>query len=134
VEIMAENVENNAPPVTIFHIVGDISAKTFSQLQTQAKEAHDSGVRNLLLDLSEVPYVSSAGLRAFHYMFKLLQGDSPQESDEAVRKGLGDGTFKSLHFKLLKPTGHVLEVLKTSGYDMFLEIHDKQDKAIASFG
>jgi hypothetical protein len=35
---------------------------------------------------------------------------------------------------LLKPSKSVAEVLRMSGYDMFLEIHQDLKKAIASFG
>ena len=39
----------------------------------------------------------------------------------------------SPHLKLVKPTPHVLEVLKSAGYDMFLEIHRDLRQALDSF-
>jgi len=77
--------------------------------------------------------MSSAGLRTLHGLFELLRGDSPAESSEAMRKGLADGTFKSPHLKLLNPSPRVREVLKISGYDMFLEVHTSLERAVASF-
>ncbi|MBI3243057.1 MAG: STAS domain-containing protein [Chloroflexi bacterium] len=120
-------------PVTVFHIKGDVDTTTYEQLQAQARQAFESGTRNLLLDLAEVPYVSSAGIRALNNMFNLLRADTPEESDEAIGKGLRDGTFKSPHLKLLNPTSRVTGVLSVAGVDMFLETHHDLQAAIASF-
>jgi hypothetical protein len=50
-----------------------------------------------------------------------------------MNKGIRDGTFKSPHLKLVNPTAHVLEVLKLTGLDMFLEVHHSVSEAVASF-
>jgi hypothetical protein len=118
-------------PVTIFHITGPVIAT--EELVARAQEAYDAGTRDLLLDLTDVPYMATAGLRALHVIYTLLRTDAPEESDEVVRKGIAAGTFTSPHLKLLKPSPHVLEALKVAGYDMFLEIHRDPKLAIASF-
>jgi hypothetical protein len=123
--------ENGKVPVTVFKVKGNITSET--ELQEQAKAAHTSGTQNLLLDLSEVPYMSSAGLRALHHIFSLLRSSTSGENDQKMRAGITAGTYASPHLKLYKPNAHVTEVLKTAGYDMFLEIHDDYKKAIASF-
>ena len=87
----------------------------------------------MLLDLSQVAYVSSAGIRALHSIFKLLRTEAPEESNEAIQRGLRDGTFKSPHLKLLNPTPRVLEILTMAGKDMLLEIHHNRAEALASF-
>jgi len=125
--------EQGRVPVTIFRIKGEISVNTYEQLQAQAQEAFESGMRNLLLDLSEVTYISSAGFRALHHIFTLLRADSPDESDAQMHKGLRAGTFKSPHLKLLNLQPTVLETLRTAGFDMFLEIYYNRKDAIASF-
>jgi anti-anti-sigma factor len=120
-------------PVTLFRIKGDIDGNTYEQLQGQANESFQSGTRNLLLDLSDVPYISSAGIRALHYIFNLLRSDPATEGDETIRQGVRDGTFKSPHLKLLNPNAGVTRVLGMSGYDMFLEIHKDLEDAVRSF-
>ena len=104
-------------PVTVFHIQGDINTETFGQLQTQAQQAIQSGTRCLVLDLEHVSYVTSYGIRAISQIFTWLR----------------DGTFKSPHLKLLKPSPQVLKVLSLAGVDMFLEIHTDLKQAVASF-
>jgi hypothetical protein len=120
-------------PVTVFHIKGELISD--AELNAKAEDAYRTGTRDLLLDLREVPYMSSQGLRALHFIYTLLRTDAPDESDQAVKTGIAAGTFKSPHLKLLGPTDKTLEVLKMTGYDMFLEIHakDKFNQAIASF-
>jgi anti-anti-sigma factor len=120
-------------PVTVFHLKGDIDANSFELLETQAHQAYQAGARNMILDLSKVGYVSSAGLGTFHTIFMLLRSDTQKESDEAIKKGLRDGTFKSPHLKLLNPSPAVRETLSTMGFDMFLEIHRNLKEAVASF-
>jgi anti-anti-sigma factor len=130
---IAVSHEQGRVPVTVFHIQGEINVNSYEQLQAQAQAAVKAGARDVLLDLTGVTYISSAGLRALHHIFTLLRTDSPAESDSALSKGLRDGTWKSPHFKLLNPQPSVLEILKTTGYDMYLEIHHNLQEAVASF-
>ncbi len=125
--------EKGHVPVTVFHIVGELSAESYDQLQQQAREAFKAGTRNLLLDLTDVTLLSSSGLRALHEIFLMLRTDSPEESDESMRAGITAGTFHSPHLKLLTPSRQVREVLRTAGFDMFLEIHSDRQAALASF-
>jgi anti-anti-sigma factor len=125
--------EKGRVPITVFHIKGALDVTTDKQLVQQAQEAFDAGARNMLLDLSDVAFISSTGLRTIHSIFLMLQTDSTEESEVAVRKGIGAGTFKSAHLKLLNPSKGVLKVLEMAGFDMFLEIYSSQRKALASY-
>ena len=118
--------------VTIFRLRGDLV--DVEPLVGQAQAEYDAGTRNLLLDLSGVKYISSTGLRALHQVFMMLRGDEPGDSDESVRTGIAAGTYTSPHLKLLQPTKTAMKTLSLGGYDMFLGIYKKEDKAIASFG
>jgi len=120
-------------PVTVFQARGELSAATVQQLQEEVQRAYAGGTRSLLLDLSEVSFISSAGLRGIHRTFAFLRSDAPEESDEAVRRGLRAGTFRSSHLKLLNPSPSALETLRTAGFDLFLEIHSNLKEAVASF-
>src|SRR5512136_2304035 len=130
---IAVSHEQGRVPVTVLHVQGKIDVNSYEQLQAQAQAAVEARTRDVLLDLTEVTYISSAGLRALHHIFTLVRTDSPVESDSALSKGLRDGTWKSPHFKLLNPQPSVLEILKTTGFDMYLEIHHDFRDAVASF-
>ncbi len=120
-------------PVTVLHIKGNVDSSSAWQLEAQAKAAIAAGAQNLVLDLSGVPYISSAGLRVVNILFNRLLTDSVRESNEAMMRGVAAGTFKSPHLKLLNPQRRVLEVLRLGGFDMFLEIHRNLKQAVASF-
>ncbi len=122
--------EQGRLPITVLKLTGDLNAATYEQFQSEAKQAIDAGARNLIIDLSGVPYMSSAGMRALNQIFNWLTASS---ETEAVRKGIVSGKAKSPHLKLLNPTPHVLQALQTAGFDMFLEIHHSLKDAIASF-
>ena len=124
-EITVSQAQGKAT-ITVLHLKGAVTEE--EQLEARAQEAYAGGARNFLIDLSEVPYMSSSGLRALHALYMMVRGEGAGESE-----GIRRGTYTSPHLKLLKPNKDVLEVLKTAGYDMFLEIHKDEKTALSSF-
>jgi len=120
-------------PVAVIHLKGQIDASTYEQFQASAEKAYQDGARSLLLDLSEVSFISSAGLRALHNIYKLYNDNPSKESSEAIKKGLSDGTYKARQLKLLNPQEDVFKVLKMAGFDMYLDIFHSQKEAISAF-
>ena len=120
--------EQGKVPVSVLRIKGALISE--EELQQRAQEEYNAGARYMLLDLSDVPYMASAGLRALHFIYSLLR--QPGDAAE-VHKGLAEGTYTSRHLKLLNPSQHALEALRVAGYDMFIEIFQDRNKAIASF-
>lgn len=120
-------------PVMVFHVNGTIGASEEQTLIQRAQDEQAVGMQNLLLDLAEVEYMSSSGLRAVHAIYMMLRSGS-EESDTAVSKGIAAGTYMSPHLKLANVNKKVNEVLHTSGFDMFLEIHEGVEEALAAFG
>jgi anti-anti-sigma factor len=107
--------------VTVLKIEGDIDAGTYKDLQDKASEMIEAGTSNILLDLGLVEYMGSAGFRAIHAIANMLNKEQKE------------GMYKSEHVKLLNPKGEVARVIKTLGFDSFLEIHEDRNGAIASF-
>jgi anti-anti-sigma factor len=108
-------------PVTVLRVEGDIDASTHKVLQDKAAEVIAAGSTDILLDLGGVNYMGSAGFRALHAISNMLHKD-------------GDpGLMKSTHLKLLKPTDAVARVIKTLGFDVYLDIYEDRDAAVNSF-
>jgi anti-sigma B factor antagonist len=107
--------------VTVLKIEGDIDAGTYKDLQDKASELIAAGTSNILLDLGQVEYMGSAGFRAIHAIANMLNKEQKE------------GMYKSEHVKLLNPQDEVARVIKTLGFDSFLEIHKDKNGAIASF-
>src|SRR5512138_3298571 len=120
-------------PVTIVHVEGNIDSGSYEPFLAGVEQAIDAGARYMLIDLTEVPFVSSAGLRAFNIIFNKLRGLTPDVSDEEMRKGINDGTYKSPHLKLLSPSRETDTTLESSGFTMFIDIFKDREQALASF-
>ncbi len=125
--------ENGRVPVTVFHLDGDLSSESYLQLEDQARQAIDQGACYVLLDMTNVPYMGSAGIRAINQIFNWLRSLPEGEDEAAMKTGLRDGTYKSRRLKLLNPDQQVVRTMATAGIDMFLEIHHDLKKAVASF-
>jgi anti-anti-sigma regulatory factor len=124
-------------PVTVLHIKGELDASNYQIIIDKAREAYAGGTRNVLLDLSEVPYMGSSGLVAFHSVALLMRGETPPDPEG------GWGALRSIdrereagpqqHVKLLNPQPKVDRVLRMAGFDQFFEIFTDEKAAIASF-
>ena len=127
--------ENGRVPVTVMHVDGNIDSATYEVFKAKADELIKGGARHILVDLSHAPFVSSAGLRALHSLFNELRALHPDTnlSEEAVKKGISAGTYKSPHLKLLNLSKETQTSFTLSGFDMFIETFTDMKKAIASF-
>jgi len=124
-------------PVTVLHIKGELDASNYQIIIDKAREAYAGGTRNILLDLSEVPYMGSSGLVAFHSVALLMRGETLPDLEG------GWGALRSIdreregglqeHVKLLNPQPKVERVLRMAGFDQFFEIFTDEKAAIASF-
>lgn len=125
------------PNVTVMHLMGDVDSSNYTDVIIKAQEAYDDGARNLLLDLTKVPYVSSAGLMAFHTLARIFSGHSIQggESGRPTFRAINPKEDASVreHFKLLNPQPAVEQVLDVIGLKQFFAIYTDLDTAISSF-
>jgi anti-anti-sigma regulatory factor len=93
------------------------------------------GARYILVDLSKVPFVSSAGLRALHNIqneLRVLHPDSTL-SDAEIKQGIARGTYKSPHLKLLNLSKETRTAFELSGFYLFIEAFTDKHIAIAAF-
>ena len=129
------STENARVPVTVLHVDGNIDASTYQTFQSKAEELIKGGAQHILVDLSHAPYVSSAGFRALHQIFNQLPTLKPDSSlsEEEMKKGISAGTYKSPHLKLLNLSKETKAIFQMTGFDMFIEIYDDRETAIASF-
>jgi len=115
--------------VTILHLEGHLHGNTESQLLDRARQAHEDGTRYLLLDLSGLDVIASAGLRAIHNIFNLF---TPQSDMELIRQH-GEEPYKSPYFKLVCPNPQIYYVLNITGFLQNLLIYNNMDDAVKSF-
>jgi len=125
--------ENGRVPVTVIQVAGNTDSASADEFEKKVMEVIDGGARHVVLDLSKVPYMSSAGLRVLQNAFDKLRSLSADESDKEMYRKINEGSFTSPHLKLLNPTKEVIEVLKMTGFDMLVSIETDLKKAVSSF-
>jgi anti-anti-sigma factor len=125
--------EKGKIPVTLLQVHGNIDSATYEAFQSKADEVIKGGARYVLVDLTNAPFVSSAGLRALHAIFMRLRSLSPDVSDEKMHTGINAGTYKSPHLKLLIPSKEAQTALSMGGFDMYIEIYKDLKTALSSF-
>lgn len=101
--------------VTTVHVSGSVDGVTFEDLQRVFSSEMEAGHHNLVADLGEVDYTSSAGLRVLLSTVK-----------QARSRG-GD-------LRLAGANPEVLKVLTLSGFTGILRVFKTGDDAVASFG
>lgn len=107
-------------PIIVLHVQGRINMGNAAVLEEAASQAYDQGSRYFILDLKEVPSLTSAGLRAIQKIYaRTLQGNPP-----------GSNTG---YLKLANASPETSQTLKMAGFDTFIGIYDSVDAAAAGF-
>jgi anti-anti-sigma regulatory factor len=124
-------------PVAIMKLVGNLDASNYAEVIARAQDTYDEGARYLLVDLSGVPYVSSAGLMSLHSVALIFAGFSmnSKESGRPVFRSINSQNAKIVreHIKLFAPQPAVEQVLDVVGLKEFLDIHLDFETAVQAF-
>lgn len=124
-------------PVTILRVQGDMDGSNYRDVIAQTEALYKAGARHLLIDLTQVPFMSSAGMVALHATALLFRGAPiPDDSDgwRAIR-ALGEAGQAGAqeHVRLLGPQPRVLRVLEQIGMHQLFPIFGDEPAALASF-
>lgn len=121
--------EQGKVPVMVLHLKGQLDGSTESQLLEAARQVNAEGAGHLLLDLSELTILTSAGLRAIQMILRMF---TPQEDKELIRRHMEE-PYKSPYFKLVCPNPEIYYVLNISGFLQNLLIYNDMQEAVNSF-
>ena len=116
-------------PVAVMRLRGGIDASNFVQVVDKAQEIYQNPARNLILDLSEVPSISSTGLAAIHKIALLYSG----VPDQMKHPDLTHNSNARKHVKLLSPQPSVEKELETAGLKLFFKVFRDLESALKSF-
>jgi len=124
-------------PVTVIKLDGELDGQNYQDLINKAREVHEGGVRNFLIDLSDLTYISSAGLVALHTVALLARGEALPDTNagwSAIRSvGSTSNSGIQKHVKFFNPREEVKSVLEMVGFSAAFEIHADLDEAVNSF-
>jgi len=126
------SIEQAQEPIAVMRLTGSLDASNFLEVVTKAQEIYKNPARDLIIDLSEVPYISSAGLVAIHKIALLYSGVS-QDVEENTRPDFTHSSTARKHVKLLSPPPAVDQILDTAGLKLFFKVFDDLESALQSF-
>jgi len=123
-------------PFTVLHLRGDLDASNYTKVIQEARDLYDRGARDLLIDLSQVSYVSSAGLIALHATMRIFAGEAVR-INEAGRPSFrapetGFAPLAPTHVKLLGPQPQVDQVLEVAGLKPLFQSFNDLESALKS--
>jgi anti-anti-sigma regulatory factor len=126
-------------PITILKVTGVLDATNYQDLIDKAWELYRGGTRDLILDFSQLTFMSSSGIFSLHDIAIMLRGESPPDIGEgwsafhALSHFVEEETHYEKHLKLLNPQPRVHRTLKITGFDHIIEIFNDRESAIDSF-
>ena len=124
-------------PVTVIKLEGQLDGQTYQNLISKAREAYAAGWRDFLVDMTDLTYISSAGLVALHSIALLTRGEELPDTEAgwAAYRSMGRSKDAGLqkHIKLLNPRSEVQSVLDMVGFGSVFEVHSDLDEAVKSF-
>lgn len=127
----------DSPTTVILDLVGELDATNYLDVIERVHQLYNGGARQLVLDLSNLSFLSSSGLVSLHSAALIMRGDEPPSPDlgwsafHAIASDVEQG-FETC-CKLVNPQGRVRKTLEMTGFNTFLEIFDTTEAAIRSF-
>ena len=107
-------------PVTVFYLRGWLDAQSEAQLLEAARNAYEGGARYLLIDMSDLNTLTSAGMRALQKVYQIF---TPKEDQ-----------FKVAHLKLCNAPPQIYNVLGMTGFLQNIPMYESKDAAMETFG
>jgi anti-anti-sigma factor len=118
-KISSEQVQADVP-VTVFRLRGWLDAQSEEQLLEAARIGYDGGARYLLIDMTELDTLTSAGMRALQKVYQIF---TPKEDQ-----------FRLAHLKLCNAPPQIYNVLGITGFLQNIPMYESQEAALQSFG
>lgn len=125
-------------PVSVIHVDGKLDGQSYQDLIGKARDLYEAGTRDILIDLTKLAYISSAGLVALHTVALMLRGEALLDDEhgwaavKSIDRGRDTGMQK--HIKLFNPQPEVNSVLEMVGFSQMFEVFSDHEAAIQSFG
>jgi anti-anti-sigma factor len=80
-DISTEQAQGEVP-VTVLALKGEMDASNYQTVVAEAQKIYNNGTRHLLLDMSELSFMSSSGLAGLHMIAVLMRGEEPPDPED----------------------------------------------------
>jgi anti-anti-sigma factor len=132
-----ERVEGNVP-VTVLALSGELDASNYLRLVDDVKPLYAAGARHLLLDLTDLTFISSSGLVSLYSILKVMQGEEPPDPEygwsalHTIEHDTEQGSTQNV-VRLAGMQPAVAGVLERTGLDALFPSHPDRESALAAF-
>lgn len=126
------SIEQGKIPVAVMKLKGDVNASNFMEVVEKAQAVYDNPARHLIIDLSEVPSISSTGHVAIHKIALIYSG-VPQNVEANENPDFTHSSSARKYVRLVSPQPAVDESLTKAGMKLFFKVFNDLESAIQSF-
>jgi anti-anti-sigma regulatory factor len=125
--------------ITILQLIGELDASSYQEVIAEVHRLYLNGMRNLLLDLSQMPFMASSGLVALHSIAVIMDGGMPPDPESgwnamhAISSDIESNSGHNEHCRLLSPLPRVAKTLEMTGFDMILATYTDKQEALDAF-
>ena len=116
--ITSEHVQARVA-ITVFRLKGWLDAQSENQFVQAAQAAYEAGARFLVLDLSQIEAVASAGIRAVQKANRIFASEG--------------ALYRVAHVRLASAPPQIVQVLGITGFLQNLPLYENVQAAIESF-
>jgi anti-anti-sigma factor len=124
--------------VTVVALDGELDAASFEHVIETIRQVYEGGGRRLLMDLTNLTFISSSGLVAVHAAMRLMRGEAPPDLEQgwgalrAIRDEVEDGTVQA-NLHLCGTQDAVRKVLDRTGLGGLIPSYPDRAAALAAF-
>jgi anti-anti-sigma factor len=124
-------------PVHVVQPHGDLDGSNYTELIDFVQNRYMEGDCDYVVDLTDVPFISSAGLMAIHSLALMLRGEATPDIEagwsalKSADRSRGGGI--QTHIKLVGLNEGVAETFDKVGFTQFFAIFPTVPDAVASF-
>ena len=134
---MKSSAIEGSPTTVLLDLDGELDASNYLDVIERVRQLYEGGTRQLIIDMSNLRFLSSSGLVSLHSAALIMRGEEPPSPElgwsafHAIASDVEQG-FETC-CKLVNPQGRVLKTLEMTGFNTFLEIFDDASSAAQSF-
>ena len=134
---MTSGTVSGSPSIVILSLNGELDASNYLDVIDRVRQLYNGGARQLVIDLSELSFLSSSGLVSLHSAALVMRGEEPPNPELGWSASHPIAADVEQGFEtcctLVNPQGRVRKTLEMTGFNTFLRIFDDTDAAVRSF-
>ena len=133
---MKTTIDRVSDSVAVLALDGELDASNYRDLMVTGEQLYGEGVRTLVLDMSDLEYMSSSGIVALHSLALVYRGEPPHDPDagwEALHAAQADadagGSYDQL--RLVAPSEAIDVVLDRTGMNRIMPVFPDRAAALS---